>query len=79
MGSGSYDEIGSHHDPQSYRKFTMGIIFTQVIGLLMIIMVGCWMGNYRGGYGWDISTVFNYHPLFMTISMIFLYGDGKRF
>ena len=77
MGKGGYDEIGSYPDPSSLRKFTIGIIASQVVGLLMVILVGSWMGSYRGGFGWDISTVFNYHPLFMTIGMIFLYGDGN--
>lgn len=77
MGKGKYDEIGSSPDPRALAKFTMGFIAVQVIGLIMVILVGTWMGNYRGGYGWDVSTVFNYHPLFMTIGMIFLYGDGK--
>lgn len=43
----------------------------------MMILVGTWMGSYHNGYGWDIKTVFNYHPLFMTMGLIFLYGDGK--
>lgn len=40
----------------------------------MIILVGTWMGSYHDGYGWDPAKVFNYHPLLMTIGMIFLYG-----
>ena len=76
MGKGNYDEIGSSTDPKSFAKFTVGIILSQVIGLVMVILVGCWMGSYHGGYGWDISTVFNYHPLLMTIGMIYLYGDA---
>ena len=79
MGKGSYDEIGSNADPTSFAKFTIGIIISQVVGLVMVILVGSWMSNYRGGYGWDISVVFNYHPLFMTIGMIYLYGDGSFF
>ena len=78
MGRGSYDEIGNGIEPRSYSKFTIGIIGSQVVGLVMIILVGSWFGSYHNGYGWDISTVFNYHPLFMTIGMIFLYGDGIR-
>ncbi len=74
---GSYDEIGSSVDPHEHLKFTATAIASQVVGLIMVILSGCWMGSYHGGYGWDISTVFNYHPLFMTMGMIFLYGDGK--
>jgi cytochrome b-561 len=79
MGKGKYDEIGSvPSDSTDLAHLTIGIIIAQIIGLIMVILVGVWMGVYRNGYGWDVSTVFNYHPLFMTIGMIFLYGDGKN-
>jgi cytochrome b-561 len=76
-----YDEIGSFQngDSSDLAHLTIGIILAQVVGLIMVILSGVWMGKYHNGYGWDISTVFNYHPLFMTIGMIFLYGDGKLF
>jgi len=76
MGKGKYDEIGSYADPRTFAKFTLGFIAVQVIGLVMVILCGVWMSAYRGGYGWAIETVFNYHPLFMTIGMIFLYADA---
>ena len=83
MGKGKYDEIGqgllSNPDYRSLAKLTTGIIAAQVIGFIMVILCGIWMGTYEGGggFGWDITTVFNYHPLFMTIGMIFLFGDGN--
>lgn len=76
MGKGKYDEIGSHADPKAFAKFTLGFIAVQVVGLVMVILSGVWMSAYHGGYGWDEATVFNYHPLFMTMGMIFLYGDA---
>ena len=79
MGKGKYDEIGTHADPKEFAKFTLGFIAVQVVGLVMVILSGVWMSAYHGGYGWDVTTVFNYHPLFMTMGMIFLYGDGKSF
>jgi len=76
MGKGSYDEIGHNPDPQAQLKFTAGLVASQLVGLIMVILSGSWMGSYHGGYGWDIKTVFNFHPLFMSIGMIFLYGDA---
>jgi cytochrome b-561 len=80
MGSGGYDEIDGLQgggDPRTLLKFTTGIIFTQVVGLVMVSLAGLWMSNFYGGFGWDTKTVFNYHPLFMTMGFIFLYGDGN--
>ena len=80
MGKGKYDEItGSFEDRSHYLLFTALVILTQVIGLAMVILVGVWMGNYRGGFSWtsDPKLEFNYHPFFMTMGMIFLYGDGN--
>jgi hypothetical protein len=74
MGKGKYDEIGSHADPRAFAKFTLGFIAVQVIGLVMVILSGVWMGSYHGGYGWAVKTVFNYHPLFMTMGMLFKYS-----
>ena len=80
MGKGKYDEIGSltgSSDPvRDLAHLTAGIIACQVVGLVMVILVGVWMGNHLNGFSWDATLVFNYHPLFMTIGMIFLYGDG---
>lgn len=77
MGKGKYDEIDNSSDPRDFFRFTIGIIAAQVVGLFMVILVGIWMSKYHDGYGWDTAVVFNYHPLFMTLGLIFLYGDGK--
>jgi cytochrome b-561 len=80
MGKGKYDEImNSFESRRSFVFFTFLTILTQIVGLIMVILVGVWMGNYRGGFAWNSnpSIQFNYHPLFMTIGLIFLYGDGK--
>lgn len=56
--------------------FSVGAI--QILGILAMVLTGVWMGKYQGGFAWDGTThEFNYHPLCMVISMVFLYSEGK--
>ena len=49
------------------------------VGGLAVLLVAIWMGSYDGGFGWAESPEqqFHYHPMFMVIGLIFLYGEGK--
>lgn len=49
----------------------------QIPALIGIILIGVLFGKFLGGYGWNQAQVFNYHPLFMALGLIFFYGDGK--
>lgn len=43
-----------------------------------MILTGAWLGAYWGGFSWtDSRVLFNYHPLFMVLGLVFLYGDGE--
>lgn len=49
----------------------------QILGILAMVLTGVWMGKYLGGFAWDGSgKEFNYHPLCMIISMVFLYSEA---
>jgi len=51
----------------------------QLVGATVVVLMCVMLGHFQGGYGWGYQNPhkFNYHPLFMTIGLIFLYGDGK--
>ena len=60
--------------------FIVSVGAIQILGILAMILTGVWMGKYLGGFAWDGSGLeFNYHPLCMVISMVFLYSEGKIF
>ncbi|KAL9966280.1 hypothetical protein ACROYT_G024331 [Oculina patagonica] len=49
----------------------------QILGILAMVLTGIWMGKYLGGFAWDgTDHEFNYHPLCMVISMVFLYSEA---
>ena len=51
-----------------------------MFGLAAVVLVGVWMQNYRDGFAWsteDPGIEFNWHPLLMTIGLIYLYGNGE--
>jgi len=53
------------------------VTLMELVGLAAIAMVTAWMGVYRGGWKWDgTGKEFNFHPVFMTIGLVFLYGNG---
>lgn len=58
--------------------FAVLVLISQVFGAIAVILMGIYLGNHAGGFGWGHldTKKFNYHPLFMTIGLIFLYGDG---
>ena len=41
-------------------------------------MCTVWLGYYYGGFDWNNpALVFNYHPVFMVVGLIFCFGDGE--
>uniref|UniRef100_A0ACB8EU75 Uncharacterized protein n=1 Tax=Sphaerodactylus townsendi TaxID=933632 RepID=A0ACB8EU75_9SAUR len=57
--------------------FTYLVAASQTLGLAVILVLGAWMGVYRGGIAWESSELqFNVHPLCMVVGMVFLQGDA---
>eukprot|EP00794_Sanderia_malayensis_P003539 gene3539-4042_t len=64
-------------DASATLNFYLLIGIVEVVGIIILAVVFIWMGHYRGGFAWNGSAKeFNYHPVFMTIGFIFLYGNG---
>ncbi|XP_067932049.1 transmembrane ascorbate-dependent reductase CYB561-like [Watersipora subatra] len=59
-------------------KFILLFVIAQFVGLLAVLLMGIWMGKYLGGFAWYTGspTKFNYHPFFLTLGLIFIYGDA---
>ncbi|KAH8296190.1 hypothetical protein KR054_002751 [Drosophila jambulina] len=59
-------------------NFKVLYVLTQLCGLTMIVLVGTWIGQHFGGLGGTANPKleFNWHPLFMTIGFIYLYGNS---
>lgn len=76
MGKGCFDEIGSTR--VTLKWFSLMVLSSQIVGVLAIILLAVFFGQYRGGFSWtsDLTKEFNYHPLFMTLGMVFFYGDA---
>ena len=46
---------------------------------MAVVLVGIWTGHFLGGFAFkdDPEHQFNWHPLLMTLGLVFLYGNGK--
>ena len=72
----------SHLDRETASPvlFVVSVLAIQILGIAAMTLTGTWMKHYLGGFGWDGTGLeFDYHPLCMVISLVFLYSEGKRF
>lgn len=60
--------------------FIVSVLAIQILCISAMVLTGIWMKHYLGGFAWDGSGhEFDYHPLCMVISLVFLYSEGKIF
>lgn len=73
------DEIGGM--TQDLSNFNILYMITQLIGVSIVILMGSWVGLYLDGLAWTSNPKlqFNWHPIMMSIGMIFLYGNCNNF
>jgi len=75
----SYNKMSTALSIHNRILFLGAFLATQVPGIAAVVMMFYWTFEYRGGLPWgpaNTSTAFNWHPLLMTIGMIYLYGNG---
>merc|ERR1712133_13644 len=60
------------------RLFFICLAVTEAFGICAVILTVHWAINIKGGVAYveDKGIPFNWHPILMTISLIFLYGNG---
>ena len=72
---------GDQHRTSSMRSiivFSLSVGAVIILGMLAVALTSTWIVKYLGGFAWDgTAHEFNYHPLCMVISMVFLYSEGK--
>lgn len=70
------EEIGS--TSRNLVNFRLVYIISQLVGIVVVILMICWIGIHLGGLAWTSNPAvqFNWHPLLMTLGMIFLYGNS---
>lgn len=70
---------GQTREPVRLEIFNLIYIIIQLIGVTIIILMASWVFGYLGGLSWSATPniQFNWHPLLMSIGMIYLYGNCK--
>merc|ERR1712045_678593 len=59
--------------------FQTASLAVSMTGLTLVITTIAWVGHFKGGVSFTTTEKgidFNWHPILMTISLIFLYGNG---
>ena len=63
---------------QKITAFKPIFALAQLFGITIVVLISIWSGHYLGGFAWQSNPglQFNWHPLLMTIGMVYLYGNG---
>nr|ACO10642.1 Cytochrome b561 [Caligus rogercresseyi] len=63
---------------QELRGYGPCLVIGEIAGLTAVVLVGVWMGHFRGGFAWTSNPglMFNWYPLLMTLALIYFYGNG---
>lgn len=69
---------GNEQVNRKYADFRLLYLILQMIGCTLIILMMVWVFAFLGGLSWSATpkVQFNWHPLLMTIGMVYLYGNS---
>lgn len=70
-------DMGEHS-----ANFYVMYLLTHLSGLTLVGLMISWLVQHMGGFSWSDASkdaFFNYHPLFMTIGMIYFLGTCEYF
>merc|ERR1711997_883375 len=73
------DEMNLSLSVYNRPLFQTASLAVSMIGLTLVITTIAWVGHFKGGVAFSQTEKgidFNWHPILMTISLIFLYGNG---
>lgn len=72
------EQIRELPQSRSMKDFIPLLSLTEACGIFLIILMIIWTGYYRNGFSWKSNPQleFNWHPLLMTIGLVFLYANG---
>lgn len=72
------EQIRDSPQSHSLEGFIPLLSVTEGCGALLIILMVVWTSYYRDGFSWrsNPQLEFNWHPLLMTIGLVFLYANG---
>ncbi|CAG0881651.1 unnamed protein product [Cyprideis torosa] len=65
-------------DEVDLRGFTLTYTIAAGVGVCLVSLMVVWLEHFRGGFAWSSSPglQFNWHPLLMTLGMVFIYGNA---
>lgn len=72
------DQSNEPTQKERLEGFNTLFYVTEAVGGFLILLVAIWIFKYRGGLAWTSQPAieFNWHPLLMTIGLVFLYANG---
>ncbi|XKL59428.1 hypothetical protein PGB90_000444 [Kerria lacca] len=70
------EEMESVTPVEKLDNFLPLLIIAEVVGFLSIVFMFYWCISYAGGLGFSAMPLFQWHPLLMSIGLIFLMGNG---